>query len=193
MTPAASKTLALCDTAKKGGGTCRRTAGWGTDHVGKGPCKLHGGCLPPVVTRYAREEAVAQARVFLEDDAFEIEPTDAALFNVKVAHMVVRFQRAKINALESPTAEDVAELDRAIRTATHVTDVALKANIAERLVNIAERAGETLALICEEGLAALIKAGLAITAAQRTAYANAIEEAATRYEDAPQLPLKAVA
>ena len=28
------------------GSTCRRPAGWGTDHVGLGQCKLHGGATP---------------------------------------------------------------------------------------------------------------------------------------------------
>ena len=39
-------TNATCDADKKGGGdddTCGLPAGWGTDHVGTGRCKLHGG------------------------------------------------------------------------------------------------------------------------------------------------------
>ena len=33
-----------CGSKKRqGDGTCTRPAGWGTDHVGEGPCKLHGG------------------------------------------------------------------------------------------------------------------------------------------------------
>jgi hypothetical protein len=36
----------LCGAHKKKGGTCGRPAGWGTDHVGVGRCKLHGGCTP---------------------------------------------------------------------------------------------------------------------------------------------------
>lgn len=30
---------------------CHRPAGWGTDHLGTGPCKLHGGCA----TRYGAD------------------------------------------------------------------------------------------------------------------------------------------
>jgi hypothetical protein len=33
----------LCNSPKKHGGTCGRPAGWGTNHPGKGRCKLHGG------------------------------------------------------------------------------------------------------------------------------------------------------
>lgn len=40
------------------GTTCRRPAGWGTDHVGWGACKLHGGC----VATHGKSAAFAQVR-----------------------------------------------------------------------------------------------------------------------------------
>lgn len=44
----------LCGAKKRQGeGDCRRPAGWGTNHVGEGPCKLHGGSTP-TVSRGAR-------------------------------------------------------------------------------------------------------------------------------------------
>jgi hypothetical protein len=64
----------VCGARKKNGeGDCRRPAGWGTDHAGEGPCKLHGGSTPTVargahlrlVERQARElfgKAVPDAR-----------------------------------------------------------------------------------------------------------------------------------
>ena len=41
-------------TQTPGEGTCRRPAGWGTDHVGIGTCKLHGG-----TTKSHRAQAAA--------------------------------------------------------------------------------------------------------------------------------------
>ena len=35
--------LPLCGAKTCAGTPCRRPAGWGTDHVGEGRCKLHGG------------------------------------------------------------------------------------------------------------------------------------------------------
>jgi len=35
--------LPLCGAKTRAGTPCRRPAGWGTDHVGEGRCKLHGG------------------------------------------------------------------------------------------------------------------------------------------------------
>jgi len=36
----------LCGARTRAGPPCRRPAGWGTDHVGEGRCKLHAGCSP---------------------------------------------------------------------------------------------------------------------------------------------------
>lgn len=36
----------FCGAKNRKGGTCKRPAGWGTDHVGEGKCKLHGGATP---------------------------------------------------------------------------------------------------------------------------------------------------
>jgi hypothetical protein len=37
--------------------TCRRPAGWGTDHVGWGSCKFHGGCTPSHTRAIALKQA----------------------------------------------------------------------------------------------------------------------------------------
>jgi hypothetical protein len=42
---------------RQGEGTCTRPAGWGTDHAGYGPCKLHGGCSPSVAGLVLKAEA----------------------------------------------------------------------------------------------------------------------------------------
>lgn len=38
--------LAVCGAKNRSGEPCQRPAGWGTDHVGEGRCKLHGGLTP---------------------------------------------------------------------------------------------------------------------------------------------------
>lgn len=35
--------MTVCGGKKRQGGLCQRPAGWGTNHVGEGKCKLHGG------------------------------------------------------------------------------------------------------------------------------------------------------
>lgn len=41
-------------TAKSTGKPCQRPAGWGTEHVGRGRCKLHGGMTPVKHGRYSK-------------------------------------------------------------------------------------------------------------------------------------------
>lgn len=36
----------LCGAKTRSGDKCKHEAGWGTDHVGTGRCRLHGGCSP---------------------------------------------------------------------------------------------------------------------------------------------------
>lgn len=35
-----------CGAKARKGGRCQKQAGWGTDHLGYGPCRLHGGSTP---------------------------------------------------------------------------------------------------------------------------------------------------
>lgn len=55
-----------------GEGYCAQVAGWGTDHVGQGRCKLHGGSTPIKHGRYSvieRDSIRDLADHFLEDEA----------------------------------------------------------------------------------------------------------------------------
>ena len=60
---------------RQGDGTCTLTAGWGTDHVGHGPCKLHGGSSPSV----SRMVLESQARDLFGKIAPEAGPVDNPL------------------------------------------------------------------------------------------------------------------
>lgn len=181
-----------CNAIRRSGRRCRQPAGRGTPHSGSGPCKECAGSTPNVIKRYARLEAIGMARQFLDSDV-EIEPLEAALLNVKIAASLVRYQQAKIRGLRDDqiTREDERALEEAVMLSQRVTDMALRAGIAERLVNIAERAGEQIALIGEAGLRALVAAGVVLDEAQRVAFARAVEAETGRLEDEPvrQLPV----
>lgn len=174
-----------CNVSRKGNRPCRRGAGWGTTHPGRGPCKLHGGATRNHVKRYARLDAVEQARKFLDDPELDIDPLEAALVNVRIGASLVRFQQAKMRALEQITPDDEADLREALKTSQAMNKQAIDAGIAERLINVVERAGEQIALVCEAGLAALVAAGVVLSAEQRTAYAKAIASATEGFEDVP--------
>lgn len=53
----------LCGAATRSGGTCQKPAGWGTQHVGEGKCKLHGGATPVKHGLNSRYAAVRRPRI----------------------------------------------------------------------------------------------------------------------------------
>ena len=69
-TPNSKAPARLCGATrtKHGGVPCRRPAGWGTDHVGFGSCKLHGGAAPGPSKHAAKERALWQQRMVDEID-----------------------------------------------------------------------------------------------------------------------------
>jgi hypothetical protein len=62
--------VTLCGATKRQGdkAPCRRPAGWGTEHVGFGTCKLHGGSTTASTKHAAKERAAWQQRILDEID-----------------------------------------------------------------------------------------------------------------------------
>lgn len=155
---------------RKGGGSCGQTAGWGTDHPGVGPCKLHGGATRAHVTA-ARNERARQA-VVAYGLPREIDPAAALLEEVHRTAGHVAWLAAKVaehqeddlvwglveeadkTATEFPgldtkhAARPSVWLDLYQRERRHLVQVsktALDAGISERLVRLAEQQGAMLA------------------------------------------------
>lgn len=172
-------TLAPDDTCnarkrlKKGQATpknpyCSRPAGWGTDHLGIGRCKLHGGNVPN--HRQAAQTELAKRGVEAFGLPLNIEPHEALLQELHRTAGIVEFYQQQINALEteanmvgpvgtSGTARDTdlehtpkAEANIWIRLhkeeREHLVRVAktcIDAGIQERQVQIAEAQGALFA------------------------------------------------
>ncbi len=69
-----------CGAKTKSGTPCQQPAGWGTEHVGEGRCKLHGGNAgrPPTHGRYS-----VRAKEALQDkvEAFRQDPQIGTLWD----------------------------------------------------------------------------------------------------------------
>jgi hypothetical protein len=166
---------------RKGDGTCRQAAGWGTDHPGTGPCKLHGGMTPAHVkaarTHFARQ---AVATYGLPRD---IDPAAALLEEVHRTAGHVSWLAAKIAELKESdltwgvtqeidksatafpgtdtkaTARASVWLELYHRERAHlvrVSKAALDAGISERLVRLAEQQGAMLAEVIRRSADALL-------------------------------------
>lgn len=166
------------------GGICHRPAGWGTDHVGVGTCKLHLGSTADH-TKYAQTE---QARELVKTYGLPINvsPVEALLDEVRwtaghVAWLRARVQETEEQKLTVGVAEQVIDSEGGktvkIKTAPsvwvqlyreerkHLVEVcaaALRAGIEERQIRLAERQG---ALI--EGLIRAILADLGLSKRQQ--------------------------
>ncbi|MGX1514015.1 hypothetical protein [Streptomyces collinus] len=159
-----------CGAKKRSGGACGQTAGWGTDHPGIGPCKLHGGMTPAHVTA-ARNERARQA-VVVYGLPREIDPAAALLEEVHRTAGHVAWLAAKVaehdeedlvwglveeadkTATEFPgrdlkhAARPNVWLDLYQRERRHLVQVsktALDVGISERMVRLAEQQGAMLA------------------------------------------------
>jgi hypothetical protein len=83
--------------ARTGGKLCTQPAGWGTDHLGQGRCKLHGGCTPgrPLIHgRYSlvhRESLAAKHALFLGDPAPDDLSHELALTRALLQDYLDRF------------------------------------------------------------------------------------------------------
>ena len=64
-----------CGAKTRSGTLCKRPSGWGTDHVGVGRCKLHGGATPIKSGRYSRLKT-ERLRSLIEEYEADPNPTD---------------------------------------------------------------------------------------------------------------------
>lgn len=82
---------------KAGGAPCQKQAGWGTDHLGFGQCRLHGGMAPG--QRGAAAAAMARAHVSSLVGPVELEPHDALQLAIALTAAEVQFFSERIAEL----------------------------------------------------------------------------------------------
>lgn len=146
-------------------GTCTRPAGWGTSHVGQGPCKLHGGSTRSHDT-HARKVEVTQRMLKLGlpitidahralllavheaagNVAFLRE--QAAALGVDVTHMLTSTRPDGTSIELGEEARGIVKLygewfDRLAKTAKMAVD----AGVAKAHVEIAQQQADTMATV----------------------------------------------
>lgn len=52
-----------CNARKKSGGVCRKPAGWGTDHLGQGRCRRHGGNVAKRTIKFGHYSLIQHDRI----------------------------------------------------------------------------------------------------------------------------------
>lgn len=185
-----------CGGKTRAGGECRREAGWATDHVGYGRCKLHGGRAPAGRKAAARERAVAEGRRYI--DEVDVDPARAMLSAVRL-HAGIRQHYlealAELNGAdgdETKAAALVLEVRATNRELSQIAKACADAGVADRMVRMAERMGAMLSAAMEDALAVL---GDVVTPELRAkvvrtyvARLESLEGSAEELDDVPALP-----
>lgn len=154
--------------------TCNHPAGAGTDHLGWGKCKWHGGNSKSLKVAAAREEAAELVRVLRAGQPFIIDPDQALLGEVHRTAGVVAYLENLIGS--QLNVDDIIYLteegykprawhDVWLKERAHLAKVAkmtLEAGVQERAVKIAEEQGQLLATVIKN-----ILGDLALTPEQR--------------------------
>lgn len=160
-------TTAICGASKgPGKGLCQRQPGWGTDHLGAGKCKLHGGS-----TATGRKSAAVAAGVAVGNELgvimgspLDVEPHEALLSCVQITAGEVAYMTTKVRELQSPTVKTmfgdqldiwIKERQKATERLAKFAKLAIDAGVEERRVRLAERYGETLANLLRDVLSEL--------------------------------------
>jgi hypothetical protein len=150
---AAGLPAAYCGARTRAGTPCRRPAGAGTDHPGRGTCSRHGGNTQMHRAKAAREQAAAEVRVMLGSQ-LDIDGDDALRTAMEIA-------AANVAVLQAQLAEmDGAPLDGRMldlyRLQTEAVDrlgrcgkAAIDADLKGREAMLARRQSEALVAIFE--------------------------------------------
>jgi hypothetical protein len=135
-----------CGARARHGGRCKLPAGHGTDHVGFGSCKLHGGATP--AGRESAKRARARTEVAVFGLPVDIDPRDALLQEVCRTAGHVAWLRDRIASLpeaELPSSAWVPLYQEEREHLVRVSKSAADAGVQERSVRVAEEQGRLLA------------------------------------------------
>lgn len=135
---------------KNGSGHCTQPAGWGTDHVGEGRCKLHGGKTPrgadsphfvhgarSIYMRNVKAEIAQKVDAFLDADPFDLTEELALArglledFLSKIEYPMTDAQRGAVMMLIDRIGKTVERVNRikndSALTAAEITYLATRA------------------------------------------------------------------
>ena len=149
--------LPRCGARKRQGeGTCAQPAGWGTDHVGEGSCKLHGGATRRQASGAARVLARREAEDAVLRLGFEAvtDPYGALQQLAGELSAVKDWLRGQVERLESMRYQggsgeqirgELSAYQAALRDTAAVLTAMARLRIDERQVRLAEAQGQLVA------------------------------------------------
>lgn len=168
--------IGYCGATTRSGGECRREAGWGTNHLGIGRCKLHGGSTPTHVKAAEYEMAERAAKSINLTVLPDVHPGDAILNEVRrcqqmVSHISEQIENLEYDEVAGLMVTRVTDSQGVERTVsaniwvkllgewsdrlTRTSKVVLDAGIAERQTQVQEAQAQAFARVLYDVLADL--------------------------------------
>ncbi len=153
--------LPRCGGTNRAGEPCRQAAGWGTDHVGSGNCKNHGGSSPNGKKAAERQRAIQAVATY--GLPREIDPHSALLEELHrtaghvawLGQLIGDLEQAKLKQYQRTEAGGTVErpaiwVQLYAEERAHFTRVAktcVDVGIEERRVTLAEQQGALIASV----------------------------------------------
>ncbi|MBI2690562.1 MAG: hypothetical protein HYX29_01260 [Solirubrobacterales bacterium] len=142
----------MCGANKKNGTRCRAFAGQGTDHLGYGMCKYHGGSTP-AHQKHALSLQAKQRMVTL-GGPIDVHPTDALLALLRATAGHVSWLSDEIQELEDLGGEEAkvllgmydSERDRLVR----IGEACVRSGASEKQVTVQKSQAAMLASIVRD-------------------------------------------
>jgi hypothetical protein len=125
----------LCGAKTRSGTPCERPAGWGTDHVGEGRCKLHGGCSPggPITNGRQAKKTSRQLRDKIQRHLNDPNPLDLTGELALLRALLDYFQERLDEIGADPTREDAGTFLNLVQGVQKVADTISKIQSRELL------------------------------------------------------------
>lgn len=163
--------------SSSGEGYCSHPAGWGTSHIGSGPCKLHGGALPNVNKKHLR--LIQGAELATYGTPIAVDPHTAVLNTVHATAGHVAWLYEKIQELAEVEGDMtlhqytsmgikasiwVEMYERERLMLLKASKAAVDMGVSERAVQLAEEQGRMIAGLLQKFIDSQ---EIGLTAAQR--------------------------
>lgn len=163
-------------------GRCTQKAGWGTEHVGIGKCKLHGGKTPN--HNKSAQVAIAKAEAAKYGTPIEMGPAESLLAELARTHGWISFFESQVGDLKvnqlawgqtrrkiggednGSTYEAKASiwfqlLQEQRKHLIAVVDSCTRSGVAEHMMRLAEDQGRMVAGVIQRSFASMLEALLA--------------------------------
>lgn len=162
-------------------GKCRRPSGWGTEHVGHGRCKLHGGSTQTHNKSAQVAIAKAEAEKYAGDNPGQLGPAESLLAELARTHGWITFFESQVGELKvnqlgwgqtrqkiggedyGATYEARANLwfqllQEQRKHLLAVIDSCTKSGVAEHMMRLAEDQGRMVAGVIQRAFASMLEA-----------------------------------